>query len=270
LYFLREYRKFTFYIDSSSTTETPASVPAIKVEDIGSTAPAPMESDSVLGKRKEREPDVKSEPLDSPLASVDSPLASTDSPVAEVVEPAAAALAAIESPKDFEKVLDERIKAESEVNAPDTILLHQDGWKERYYVHKMELQKQARPHLPSGASEEVDKPITQTPEFRQVAKSYAEGLCWVYLYYYRGVSSWSWYYPYHYAPFASDLRNLDEFKIEFTLSQPFTPLGQLMGVLPAARLVSFVSFIMFVLFSHLIVCVFICSVRTLCHPPFVR
>ena len=48
-------------------------------------------------------------------------------------------------------------------------------WKDRYYVSKY------------GAEDGLD------PAFRkQMFKAYAEGLAWVFRYYYTGVASWTW------------------------------------------------------------------------------
>ncbi|PPS98106.1 XRN 5'-3' exonuclease N-terminus, partial [Cryptosporidium hominis] len=77
----------------------------------------------------------------------------------------------------------------------------------------------------------------------QVCIHYLRGLSWVLGYYYHGVPSWDWYYPYHYAPYVmdivellSDVKNENKIKEsligEFNLGKPFTQFEQLMSVLP--------------------------------------
>ncbi|KAJ2787510.1 5'-3' exoribonuclease 2, partial [Coemansia interrupta] len=106
-----------------------------------------------------------------------------------------------------ETVPDERFR--------DTIKFHEAGYKERYYLQKF--------HFPS----------TDRDAVQQIAEHYVRGLCWVLKYYYQGCASWSWYYPYHYAPLASDLVDLDMMDTALELSAPLRPYEQLMGVLPA-------------------------------------
>jgi 5'-3' exoribonuclease 2 len=100
----------------------------------------------------------------------------------------------------------------------DTIMLWEAGYEERYYEQKFHV-------APNDIA------------FRnQVARQYAEGLCWVLAYYMQGCPSWTWYFPHHYAPFAADfvgLEDMDPRKL-FEKGKPFHPYEQLMGVLPAA------------------------------------
>ncbi|CAO3701777.1 unnamed protein product [Rhizopus microsporus] len=89
-------------------------------------------------------------------------------------------------------------------------------WKADYYKEKMDID--------IDNQEQMDKLVS----------SYIIGIQWVLQYYYNGVASWSWFYPYHYAPKISDLKDIARFQdYSFTLGQPFKPYEQLMGVLPA-------------------------------------
>lgn len=63
-------------------------------------------------------------------------------------------------------------------------------------------------------------------------QNYVEGLHWVLQYYHKGCPSWSWYYPEFYAPLASDMKSLRDYKVRFHKGRPFGPLTQLLAVLP--------------------------------------
>eukprot|EP00038_Savillea_parva_P027465 m.59700 g.59700 ORF g.59700 m.59700 type:complete len:976 (-) comp7911_c0_seq1:228-3155(-) len=104
---------------------------------------------------------------------------------------------------------------EDDDDESDQIKFWQAGWKERYYLFKFQ----------TSAADETFK--------SQLAAEYVKGLCFVLKYYFQGVPSWRWYYPYHYAPFASDCTNIATTELDFSGGgQPFTPLQQLMAVFP--------------------------------------
>ena len=90
-----------------------------------------------------------------------------------------------------------------------------EGWKEMYYREKLGLK------------------IGEAPPLRELRQAYFEGLSWVLQYYYRGVASWTWYYPFHYAPMASDLADgLGSLTAKFDYGVPFRPFEQLLAVQP--------------------------------------
>lgn len=109
-----------------------------------------------------------------------------------------------------------KAKADPDEPPPDNVRLWEEGYADRYYKQKFNVDP-------------------RDIAFRnKVANSYVQGLAWVLLYYFQGCPSWTWYYPYHYAPFAADFVELDKMDLKFEKGTPFKPFEQLMGVLPAA------------------------------------
>ncbi|XP_034555130.1 5'-3' exoribonuclease 2 isoform X5 [Notolabrus celidotus] len=107
--------------------------------------------------------------------------------------------------------------SDSEPEPEDNVRLWEEGWKQRYFKTKFDVD------------------VSDDDFRKKVVKSYVEGLCWVLRYYYQGCASWKWYFPFHYAPFASDFKDIKEMFTDFEKdTKPFNPLEQLMGVFPAA------------------------------------
>ena len=136
---------------------------------------------------------------------------------------AEAAARAQESVEKFREKLKEEVKEKADkfdemVAHEERIRLGEAGFKDRYYEEKLGIKD----------------PVQRGAVVRQLVRAYVEGLVRVMRYYYDGVASWTWYYPFHYAPFASDLVGIGDMKIEFEVGEPFKPFDQLMGVLPAA------------------------------------
>jgi 5'-3' exoribonuclease 1 len=82
--------------------------------------------------------------------------------------------------------------------------------------------------------EKLGMDLTDTQAHEKLRTCYLEGLIWVYHYYFHGCISWSWFFPYHYAPLISDLVEISKYapNIKFERSKPFKPYQQLLGVLP--------------------------------------
>lgn len=120
--------------------------------------------------------------------------------------------------RTHDQISKEENEEEQEEEEPnDEVRLWENGFKDRYYESKFDVSP-------------------DNLQFRyNVALQYVRGLCWVLKYYYQGCASWKWYFPYHYAPFASDFVNITGLSTQFEKNTiPFNPLEQLMGVFPAA------------------------------------
>ncbi|KAL7320183.1 5'-3' exoribonuclease 2 [Mucor circinelloides] len=195
---------------------------ALKAELSGNPAPEPAATEEMQSKgtkRKLEDDDEQEQEEEEDEEYQDYENDVEDDEIMDSENPFSQAEAEAQGRAILKRVQDEKKEKEDAARQrepEDEVRLWEAGWKERYYKTKFNLT------------------LMDRDEIRHIVKSYCEGLIWVFKYYYVGCVSWSWYYPYHYAPMASDFTNIDEFDIHFEKSAPLRPFEQLMGVLPAA------------------------------------
>lgn len=123
-------------------------------------------------------------------------------------------------------------------SAPDPVRLGERGWKQRYYKEKFGFSVDTETALQTSKTKNsktsVQNPPRSKPQpmFLELLSAYMRGLEWVYGYYNDQCLSWNWFYPFHYAPFASDLARLASWNRGLDRGKPFAPLAQLMAVMP--------------------------------------
>ncbi|CAF0790307.1 unnamed protein product [Adineta ricciae] len=94
------------------------------------------------------------------------------------------------------------------------------------------IEAEFRQHKNHYYREKMKINFTSCEELQFYVNQYIEALQWILKYYYQGCPSWSWFYPQHYAPYLSDLRNFKDLKIDLQKGTPFKPFEQLLSVLP--------------------------------------
>ncbi|CAJ2654743.1 unnamed protein product [Trifolium pratense] len=127
----------------------------------------------------------------------------------------------LKNTKDLKEELNKCIKEKGDLLKSgdfliDKIKLGTVGFKERYYKEKFSVEGSTNIEL----------------KRKEIMQKYTEGLLWVLQYYFSGVASWTWFYPYHYGPFASDLKGMGQVRVCFEKGVPFLPFDQLLSVLP--------------------------------------
>ncbi|MCO5586524.1 hypothetical protein L7F22_040464 [Adiantum nelumboides] len=190
-------------MNAEPPTKTPDGLNVVdgKEEDVEANGDASMES--AKGGKKRTIDDVDGEDEGTDVGEEEAP-GEEDDEGNETVDP-------IEATN-----IERKVNPDGTVDYEDTVKLWEPGYRERYYQQKFGVE------------------LSDTKFRRGVVKAYMEGLSWVLAYYYQGCPSWTWYYPYHFSPFAADFTDLATLDITFDQGKPFRPFDQLMGVLPAA------------------------------------
>ena len=144
---------------------------------------------------------------------------------------------------DTNQILSEFLKSNSKDTEEEKKEIEDENDINIMFVEKMKKMKNAKEVKEFYYKEKLNIDLNTEKgkeEREKMFNLYLEGLQWILCYYYRGLKSWKWYYPYHYAPMISDYNevNINESLYnKFDLfnndkSEPFNPYQSLLMILP--------------------------------------
>lgn len=120
-----------------------------------------------------------------------------------------------------------------EINNNTNSIISLEDYKKQYYKNKLNFN--------------IDNQTLYDKQIHKLCNEYLRGFQFVLSYYLYDIPDWYWFYPYHYAPFFSDILNyLNSIKqkrlaekiinntlsFKFNKNEPLTPYEQLLAVLP--------------------------------------
>lgn len=117
----------------------------------------------------------------------------------------------------------DRILADNIIIGDDGLMLNFKNYRKEYYTKKLKLQY-----------DDIDPRILEK-EIKCVCEEYITGLVFVLRYYFKGIPTYSWYYPCHYAPLITDLAKYAKdinFDVDFKVDKPLNVYESLFGILP--------------------------------------
>jgi 5'-3' exonuclease len=96
-------------------------------------------------------------------------------------------------------------------------------------THRLTIEIEFQQHKHQYYANKMKTTLITNEQIHIYVQQYIEALQWILKYYYQGCQSWSWFYPQHYAPYLSDLKNFKHLQISFKKGMPFKPFEQLLG-----------------------------------------
>lgn len=131
--------------------------------------------------------------------------------------------------EDDDEIVDVRKKYEKlNLDPPSDLSSDEDGdSNDEESIFDAEFRQHKRSYYMTKMHLHVDSEV-----LHDQATSYVRGIQWILNYYYSGICSWSWYYPFHYSPYISDIKDFADMDMGFQLGKPFMPFEQLLAVLP--------------------------------------